>query len=222
MNRGKKLAVFGLCCTGALILLILVLKLLEALDIRDLRYEPTHNMLLIVPGVLLLTLNSVSCLMVLFSRKQIVSLNLRLALILNMVVLLVIVVVFANGYLDPYRNYKLPGQSAPIANVRLLSTVQAMYYQKYGTYATLTQLGDEGYIDPVLTTGTKQGFRFILTNVTDSTYCAHATPVVWGERIIKHKHWIERDVTIGNFMMSQDGVIYVNYSEDNTGDWIPI
>lgn len=91
----------------------------------------------------------------------------------------------------------------------LLHTAQDEYKSKYGTYATLQQLCDKGYIKEVTEseTGTifsKSGYNFKLTIVSPDTWYCVARPTEWGNAG-------ER-----NFMITDKRLMYVNYKEGNT------
>jgi hypothetical protein len=215
----KKLVVVGLCCSGALLAIIVILKTLEGLGIRDLRHEPSHNLVLIGPGIPMFIVSCVLSLIALLPRKHRVEGKLRTVVILNTGLLIALLLAFAAGCLDPYASYRPPCVAASVSTVRTISSAQDLYRRRYGTYGTLAQLGEAGMIDPVLASGTRREYRFTIENVTDSSYCCYATPVIWGEEVIKHKHWVERVVTKRNFMMCQDGVIKWNDMQGNTTDW---
>lgn len=54
-------------------------------------------------------------------------------------------------------------EASAISTCRMLSSCQELYYARYSTYATLEQLGGRGFIDPMLASGVKSGFRFDVT-----------------------------------------------------------
>ena len=122
--------------------------------------------------------------------------------IVVIVAILVVITTIATSNLRK-SNIQPSGSSAG-ANLRLLSSVQLQYSEKFGTYGTLEQLCNAGYIDSVLGSGVKQGYSFHMNVDGAKSWCCIMRPVVWGidgER---------------NFLITTDGVIYVNTKKDST------
>lgn len=64
-----------------------------------------------------------------------------------------------------------------VQSMRIFTTAQALYYKKYNIYGTLTDLGNEQIIDPVLASGNKQEYDFLITvGGTGKTYTGTGTP----------------------------------------------
>ena len=67
-------------------------------------------------------------------------------------------------------------EAAAIANLRLLTSVQAQYITKYGTYGTLNQLYKADYIEKLFSESTcpknsKSGYYFVLDNDREKWSC---------------------------------------------------
>ena len=75
-------------------------------------------------------------------------------------------------------------ESAAIATLRTVSTAEESYRaaQNPTTYGTMAQLaaGALPYIDATLGAGAKQGYTFVITNLTANTYTCTAAPVTAG------------------------------------------
>jgi hypothetical protein len=97
--------------------------------------------------------------------------------------------------------------SGAICALWTLHDAQEQYRAEHGRYATLGQLGDEGYIDRILAAAVepaaaKSGYYFHLEIIAPDTWFCIARPSEWGisgER---------------NFLITDKGEIYFNAEED--------
>ena len=112
-----------------------------------------------------------------------------------MIVVSIIAIVAAIAIPSLLTSKQAANESAAIANLRLLTSVQAMYVTRYGTYATLAQLCNAGYIDSTFGSGTKQDYFFTAGTLSSTTWCMKTEP---------------NDVNAGSrsFRTGVDGVVY--------------
>ena len=107
----------------------------------------------------------------------------------------------------------LPLDPSAIANLRLLTSVQAQYVTRYMSYADFAALCNAGYIDDVLGQGTEADYTYVLKFNADKWWCCIARPVIWGSGPYQKEHpdWDKR-----NYLVSTDGVIYYNETENSS------
>jgi len=58
-------------------------------------------------------------------------------------------------------------EASAIHTIRQVSTAQATYQAQFGKYGTMDELAAEKLIDPKLTTGRKNGYKFVIEMTTD-------------------------------------------------------
>ena len=121
--------------------------------------------------------------------------NKGFTLIELMIVVAIIAIIAAIAIPSLLESKKAANEAAAIANLRLLTSVQAQYVTRYGTYADLAQLCGAGYIDSVFGVGTKQDYIFTAGTINTTSWCFMAQPV---------------DANSGGraFRTQTDGVIY--------------
>ena len=95
---------------------------------------------------------------------------------------------------------------AAVGDLWALQTAQEKYKYKYGKYATLQELSDEGYINGIAidaagNTFSSHGYCFELTLVCPDTWYCTAKPSEW-------------EVGLRNFLITDKRLIYYNTIED--------
>ena len=83
-------------------------------------------------------------------------------------------------------------EKAAVAALRMISAAQMQYYSQFGRFAnSLRQLGEHdgsgkstpeaaGLLDPELTSGVKNGYRFVLEDRGAAAYATSAAPTAFG------------------------------------------
>ena len=92
-----------------------------------------------------------------------------------MIVVAIIAIIAAIAIPSLLTAKKSGHEAAIIASLRTLSSTQEQYHSRFGAYGSLTNLGGEDYIDPVLAGGSKSGYDITLTP-GDDTWSAVAVP----------------------------------------------
>jgi prepilin-type N-terminal cleavage/methylation domain-containing protein len=100
--------------------------------------------------------------------------------ILIVVVLISIVLAVAIPLLR--RGQAAANEAAVIKAMKTIHSVEVQYRLTYNAYGTLADLGPQGrsYIDAVLASGMRNGYRFGITLDSDATWHAVATPLTYG------------------------------------------
>ncbi|HLU48157.1 MAG TPA: prepilin-type N-terminal cleavage/methylation domain-containing protein [Planctomycetota bacterium] len=129
--------------------------------------------------------------------------------LIELMIVVAIIAIIAAIAIPSLLKARIAGNEASaISSLRTLTTVNEQYRTRFGEYAdALGSLSTTGYIDTVLSSGTKSGFTFAYTGGTDTWNCT-ADPTTVG--------------TTGDrfFYADQTGVIRVNQS-GTAGDTDP-
>jgi type IV pilus assembly protein PilA len=92
-------------------------------------------------------------------------------------------------------------EAAAQAALRTISTAEIEYRLVQAQYGTLAQLSDPAsypsYIDGALASGTKSGYNFVLSDITDVRFHCSAVPVAAGSTGVR------------SFCITEDGVMRV-------------
>ena len=107
-----------------------------------------------------------------------------LTLIEIMVVIALLGIIASIAIPNIFSSKKAANESNAIGALRTINSAEQLYVTKHGVYGTLSQLGDEGSIDPavaVADVSPKQGFLYILTvSASGAAYSCEAYPADWG------------------------------------------
>ena len=88
-------------------------------------------------------------------------------------------------------------EASAVACCRMLSSCQELHYARYGEYGTLETPGERNFIDPMLASGVKSGFRFDVTlEEGECSWSVTAVPLSPGSSGSR------------SFFMDETGVIY--------------
>lgn len=69
-------------------------------------------------------------------------------------------------------------EASALSSMRVIMQAESTYYAATsGSFGTLNQLGDAGYVDKQLSGGTKNGYSFTLTSASGGNYEIRATPL---------------------------------------------
>ncbi len=112
--------------------------------------------------------------------------NSGFTLIELMIVVAIIAIIAAIAIPSLLNARKAGNEASAISSLRTLTTVNEQYRTRFQSYAsTLAVLNTEGYIDNVLSSGTKSGYTFVYTLASVNTWnCTGdpATPGTTGDR----------------------------------------
>ena len=105
--------------------------------------------------------------------------------------------------------------------MRFISQSQEVYYARYGSYASLSQLKDTGFIDDKLATATepataKSGYYFTVTVKNGEFWNCLARPAVWSD--IRKDPCNRQWLTDKNYLITE-GIIYYN-EEENSSEFV--
>jgi prepilin-type N-terminal cleavage/methylation domain-containing protein len=102
-----------------------------------------------------------------------------------MIVVAIIAIIAAIAIPSLLNARKAGNEASSISSLRTLTTVNEQYRTRFQAYAgSLTNLSASNYIDSVLGSGTKSGYRFVYAGATNTWTCNSnpETPGTTGDR----------------------------------------
>ena len=111
--------------------------------------------------------------------------NQGFTLIELMIVVAIIAIIAAIAIPSLLNARKAGNEASAISSLRTMSTVNEQYRTRFQSYGgSLGDLNTEGYIDSVLSSGTKSGYDFLYTGATNTWSCTADpdTPGTTGDR----------------------------------------
>ena len=96
-----------------------------------------------------------------------------------MIVLAIIAIVAAFAIPNLMKSRMSANETAAIGALRTVMAAEGVYMNRYGVYATLSELSDEELIDSSLASGKKSGYFYgqVDDDSSDYSYCYGACPV---------------------------------------------